>query len=435
MSAADRPQSRPVVQGDLSSTPFAHLVLSLQRQGLSGTLIVDRAGYETKVLFRHGRAVAARPCPRNAGLQEGLIELCALHQGAYAFWEGDLVGEGAGVTRGTVDSSLFVAESLRGPTRDTVISGVVDRYLHVRLRLLPEADLRRLGLRGLEARAAEQLRLQPMFGADFIERSDLVPAEARKLLYLLAITRQVVPLSGESSSGSGVRSAVIESTPAAAAHSGLPPRAAGSSLPPRASSAPSARPPAASAPPGTASGSRSPTPTPARRSSAAPPGASMPAWQQLAARRPGSLTPGSIPAAQVPTPSMAPPPVEALDAPGKFRRAEQLAGRRNFREAGRIADDLIACDSKNADYHALRAFIEYEQFKGDRPPPALLEAIERALRLDQEQPRALYVKGLVLKRTGKRLEAMRHFQKALEADPRHLEAERELRLARMRRDR
>ena len=132
---------------------------------------------------------------------------------------------------------------------------------------------------------------------------------------------------------------------------------------------------------------------------------------------------------------MAPPPVEALDDTGKLRRAEQLTERRNFYEAGRIADDLIARDPKNADYHALRAFIFYQQFTGDRPPRPLLDAIERALRLNEEQARALYVKGLVFKRMGKQLEAVRYFQKAMDADPQHLEAQRELRLAKMRRDR
>jgi tetratricopeptide (TPR) repeat protein len=132
---------------------------------------------------------------------------------------------------------------------------------------------------------------------------------------------------------------------------------------------------------------------------------------------------------------MAPPPVEALDDTGKLRRAEMLSERRNFYEAGRIADDLIARNPKNADYHALRAFIYYQQFSGDKPPRPLLDAIAQALRLNEEQPRALYVKGLVFKRIGKQLEALHCFQRALDADPHHLEAQRELRLAKLRRDR
>ena len=132
---------------------------------------------------------------------------------------------------------------------------------------------------------------------------------------------------------------------------------------------------------------------------------------------------------------MAPPPVEALDEAGKLRRAEQLAERRNFADAARIVDDLIACDPKNADSQAMRAWILYQQFTGARPPRPLLDAIESALRLNEEHPRALYVKGLIFKRIGKQKDAVRYFQRALDANPQHIEAQRELRLAKMRRDR
>ena len=133
--------------------------------------------------------------------------------------------------------------------------------------------------------------------------------------------------------------------------------------------------------------------------------------------------------------SMAPPPVEYLDVSGKLKRAEQLASRRNFQDAERIVDDLIANDPSNADFLAMRAFLLYQQFSGERPPRALVDAIERALRLNEEQARALYVKGMVLQRMGKRNEALRYFYKALDSDPQHLEAQREIRLAKMRRDR
>jgi tetratricopeptide (TPR) repeat protein len=133
-------------------------------------------------------------------------------------------------------------------------------------------------------------------------------------------------------------------------------------------------------------------------------------------------------------PSAAPPPIETLDNDGKLRRAEQLAERRNVEEALRIVDDLIARDDKVADYHALRAFLLYQQLTGTQPSRPLVDTIERALRLNEAHPRALYIKGLVLKRMGKENESLRYFQRTLEADPRHLEAKRELRLAKMRRD-
>jgi tetratricopeptide (TPR) repeat protein len=142
----------------------------------------------------------------------------------------------------------------------------------------------------------------------------------------------------------------------------------------------------------------------------------------------------STPSTPIAIPSLA-PPVESLEPEGKLKRAEKLAERRSFDEASRIVDDLIAHDALNADYHAMRAWIQYQQFTGNQPPQKLLEPIERALRCDEQHPRALYIKGLVLKRMGKEVEALRFFQRTLDADPRHIEAQRELRLARMRRER
>jgi tetratricopeptide (TPR) repeat protein len=169
------------------------------------------------------------------------------------------------------------------------------------------------------------------------------------------------------------------------------------------------------------------------------PRSSLPAWQQLASLRPSSSRPGGAPRSGPPAaasiPSTAPPPLESLDEAAKLRRAEQLAERRNYADATRIIDDLIACDPKNADFLAMRAYILYQQFAGGQPPRSLLDAIAAALRMNEEQPRALYVKGLVFKRIGKPHEALRYFQRALDADPHHIEAQRELRLARMRRDR
>jgi tetratricopeptide (TPR) repeat protein len=132
---------------------------------------------------------------------------------------------------------------------------------------------------------------------------------------------------------------------------------------------------------------------------------------------------------------MAPPPVEALDDLGKLRRAEQLIERHNYDEANQIAEELAGREATNADYQALRALVLYHQFVGNKPTRALVEAIESALRLNAEHPRGLYLKGLVLKRMGKEAEAVRCFQKTIEVDPKHVDALRELRLAKMRRDR
>jgi tetratricopeptide (TPR) repeat protein len=140
----------------------------------------------------------------------------------------------------------------------------------------------------------------------------------------------------------------------------------------------------------------------------------------------------STPATPVVVPSAAPAPFETLDNAGKLRRAEQLAEHRNFDDAIRIVDALVARNPNDAEYLAMRAWLDYQTLTANEPPKALNDLIERALRLDEQQPRALYLKGLVLKRVGKHQEAQRLFQQTLEADPHHLDAQRELRLAKMR---
>ena len=128
-------------------------------------------------------------------------------------------------------------------------------------------------------------------------------------------------------------------------------------------------------------------------------------------------------------PSAAPPPVETLDNEGKYRRAEQLAERRNFEEAMRIVDELIARDATSADYHAAARVDPVPAVHRRRSRRArCIDAIERALRLNEEHARALYVKGSCSSAWAKRAKRCATSQRTLEADPRHLEAKRELRL-------
>ena len=417
-----------MAEGNLARTPLNHLMLYIHREGLSGTLIIDRGGVEAKIAFRNGRAIAARLFSGSSSLHQGLLELCGLAEGPFTFWEGDRIGEGPGALRGTVDPISFAAEALRGHVRDEVVSHVLERYRGVPLRVPLEVDPRRMGLRGADARFVEALREAPATLEELELHSPVGVDQARRLLYLLLITWQAMPDGVDLSSTSGVRAAIT-----------MPPGMAGSPNrtqppvssrpPPAASGAPSNAAPApgggasSSSPGASASGS----PLPPR--SSIPPGSrsSVPAWQQLASWR---ATGGSSPR----VPSMAPPPVEALDDIGKLRRAEQLIERRSFDEAGRILDDLIHRLPSNPDHQATRAWLLSLQLTSERPPRVLVDALESALKLNPEHPRALYVKGLVLKRMGRENDAIRCFQRTLAADPKHLDAKRELRLIRLRRD-
>lgn len=429
MKAGDPSGQSPLAEGNLARTPLNHLMLYIHREGLSGTLIIDRGGVEAKVAFRNGRAVAARLFSGSPSLHEGLLELCGLAEGPFSFWEGDRIGEGPGALRGTVDPISFAAEALRGHVRDAVVSQVLDRYRGVSLRVPPDVDARRMGLRGADARFVDALRESPATLEELEASSPVGVDQARRLLYLLLITWQALPDGVEASSTSGVRAA-ISVPPGMAGHRTQPPATSSRQpiAPSRSPSSPSSPATASSSSP-VPSAAPSGSPTPGSRSSfpAAGSRSSLPAWQQLASWR---ATGG--PSTRVP--SNAPPPVEALDDVGKLRRAEQLIERRTFDEAARILDDLIHRLPSNPDHHATRAWLLCQQMTAERPPRVLIEALDSALKLSAEHPRALYVKGLVLKRMGRENDAIRCFQRTLAADPKHLDAMRELRLARLRRD-
>jgi hypothetical protein len=416
----------PTAEGNLSRTPLNHLMLYIHREALSGTLVIDRGGVEAKIAFRNGRAVAARLFSGSSSLHQGLLELCGLTEAPFSFWDGDRIGEGPGVLRGTVDPISFATEALRGHVRDEVISRVLERYRGVSLRVPTDVDVKRMGLRGPDARFVENLRDVPSTLEDLEATSPVGVDQARRLLYLLLITWQALPDGVDASGTSGVRAAISVPAGLGSSASRTQPPTSGSAPPTAFSSAPSGHPSSPLPTFGPPSQSSQPPP---RSSNAPPPGSrsSLPAWQQLASWR---ATGG----ASARVPSMAPPPVEALDDLGKLRRAEQLIERQSFIEAGRILDDLLHRLPSNPDHHAARAWLLYQQFTGDRPPRTLVESINGALKLSPEHPRALYVKGLVLKRMGRENDAIRCFQRALEADPKHLDAKRELRLARLRRN-
>jgi tetratricopeptide (TPR) repeat protein len=315
-----------------------------------------------------------------------------------------------------------------------VVSGVVDRYRGVKLRAVTEANPARLGLRGLDARLVELLRADALTTDELLSRLPLSSDQVRRVVYLLLVTHLALPEGDGASGSSGVRSAVRPQD----AQPSSRPLSDGKLAAARAGEAPAPKSPPAieSQQPRTAAQPQVPrsAATPSRPMPASTPAAALPAWQQLVSTRVASASDAG--ASKVSTPAFAALPVELLDSTGKLRRAEHLAERRSYAEASRILDEVIASEPKNADALAVRAWILFHTSSGaDRPSQPLLESIEAALLANQAHPQALYVKGLVLRRMRRENEALRFFQLALDSNPRHIEAARELRLARMRRER
>ncbi len=236
-----------MAEGTLSATPFGHVLLSIQKKALSGTLAVwpddDQPGQD-RILFRAGAPAVGRFLDPAADLERGLLTIFHRDKGPYAFYEADLIGDSKGALRGQVDVLALIATALRGDVPKDAMARVIRKLGLERQRVKTGAPLSRLALQSNEIAFVELMRAEPATAAILIEQFG-DPKIAQRMLYLLAITECLEPyrpvsqqkLKAVSSSSERTQRA---STPPGARRST---RSSGSMLPPkgRGSSPPGAR--------------------------------------------------------------------------------------------------------------------------------------------------------------------------------------------------
>lgn len=186
---------KPLAEGTLSATPFGHVLLSIQKKGLSGTLAIwaddDRPGQD-RILFRAGAPAVGRFLDPAADLERGMLNIFYRDKGPYAFYEADLVGEGKGTLRGQVDTLALLATALRGTVPKDAMLRVIRKLGLERQRIKKGAPLPRLGLQSHEMAFVELMRAEPATAAILIEQFG-DPKVAQRMLYLLAITECLEP--------------------------------------------------------------------------------------------------------------------------------------------------------------------------------------------------------------------------------------------------
>jgi tetratricopeptide (TPR) repeat protein len=530
MTEAKRVQ--PIAKGTLGKVPFAHLLIYLDQHRLSGTLVIwpeaieERGkGVQDRILFAQGRPIAARLLQSADSLVEGLLPIFIREQSPYGFYAEDLIGEGEGRLDGNTDSLALVATSLRGLTRDSVVDEMLRQLGGAKLRIQPKADISRLALEPKELALVELLQAEPTDVDSLIRGSGLSDRRARRLIYLLAITKAIVLYERESNEPqiiqkansnvpsrtttdrSDLHSYVRASTPVASSLPGMSvsvtksSESTATSLPPIARKPESLRPRKSVERPEPIKNESGIGPLPTPPAGLAP--EILERWRELVSfaeridhmtyfemlRVEQSATPNDVKAAFFAfakkwhpdrlseslkplatlaqnvfahvneahqclideerkihyiqtvkegggTPAAERLMQQILDAAMAFQKVEVLVRRRDYDQALELLERILAMHDKEADYHAMKAWILLQKHPTkDAPLERIIVSADAGLKIDPKHERANFCKALAFKRLGRENEALRYFRVTVEINPGNVEAAREVHLSEIRKQR
>ncbi len=126
--------------------------------------------------------------------------------------------------------------------------------------------------------------------------------------------------------------------------------------------------------------------------------------------------------------------LKASGAPDAWTGAQALFARGDNERAERLARRASRDDPKNAGALAMVAWLEAQlpPNQGDAPTRARIAVLDKAIDMDAQSGRAYFWRGLLQKRLDNHAAAARDFRRVLELDPKHAQADQELRLAEMR---
>jgi len=126
---------------------------------------------------------------------------------------------------------------------------------------------------------------------------------------------------------------------------------------------------------------------------------------------------------------------DVLDSSVEYQKAEVLMRKRDLPQAMNLLRSALNKNPTDSDYLALYAWLLNLMNPGEPAPfDEMVRSLDKALAGNQRSEKAHYYKGVILKRMKRDNEALRHFQKAIEINPRNVDAAREVRIAQMRRD-
>jgi len=127
--------------------------------------------------------------------------------------------------------------------------------------------------------------------------------------------------------------------------------------------------------------------------------------------------------------------LRVVDAATNFQKAEIFLKRNDFAQSEEYCQKAISGDEKQADYHALLAWLRAMKAEGQSPAAteALVDDLTRAIAMNKMCERAHFYRGMLFKRLRQEDKAVRDFRRAFELNPRNIDAQREVRIFDMRR--
>jgi tetratricopeptide (TPR) repeat protein len=114
----------------------------------------------------------------------------------------------------------------------------------------------------------------------------------------------------------------------------------------------------------------------------------------------------------------------------EVQKAEVLVRRRDFVGARSILEAAIELNAEEADALASLAWVIFNL--PNEKTSAMLDLADRSIRIAPKHDRAHYTRGMILRRMGNEAEAVLAFRAAAAANPKNIDAVREVRLADMR---
>lgn len=543
MGAPSSNRPPPAASGTLAKTPFLHLLIYAFEKKLGGTIeVVAPDGRTASVLFVGGEPAKARVSEPVSYLGQVLVELGYLSaeqlqrtlaelddmristpilhgeflvrkgiidavrlqagireqisrrlryvaampaEATYAYYDGfdALHGWGGDAMRGVDPLPMFWG-LLRESAPRTHVDAALARVTGNSIRISKTANVVRLALGAEERAALELLRVKPLSVADFPKTAGLGEQEARLLVYLLLITKQVdVIAPGHSRSTAPPRTSL---TPRIT----VPPR---TPIPPsRTPVPPSPRTALARSlfPPGQGSRSRPPpglAPDLAERWAAIVDRArtidksNYFAMLDLARdatkedadssffglvkkwhpdRLPPELFPVKEACARVfarmseahatltdddkrahymklldggsGTPEMQDAVAKVVEAAADFQKAEICFKRNDLAQAEALCRKALKLDATQADYHAMLGWLTSLKRENQEKPQESIHMLDKAISMNDRCERAYFWRGMLNKRVGKPESAYRDFRKAVDLNPHNIDAAREVRLHNMR---